>query len=234
MNLTPYLDTVRDGLENAAALADDSTQQVAARLAAPLETSTRLALISALSDAASTISAELAPASVELRIVGQDPEFVVSVPTSQGEPTVLRPDEESATAEEADGGDEPLARVSLRLPASVKAKVDDLAAQDGISTNAWLLRAVTDALADRRRDEEWPTPPEPPRPPFVGGLFGPHGPFGPHGVFGPGGVFGPAGIFGGGRATPPHGPHHPEPGSERFDHEAGPRRPGGSVRGWAR
>ena len=68
---------------NAAALADDHTRQVAERLGGAIESSTRLALIQALSDAASTISAELAPSSVEVRMVGQDPEFVVSVHTDR-------------------------------------------------------------------------------------------------------------------------------------------------------
>ena len=91
--------TVRDGVTQAAALADDHTRQVAERLGGAIESSTRLALIPALSDAASTISAELAPSSVEVRMVGQDPEFVVSVPSGRvradravsAEPTRSRP-----------------------------------------------------------------------------------------------------------------------------------------------
>ena len=73
MDLSPYVQTVRDGVTSAAALADDHTREVAERLGGSIESSTRLALIAALSDAASTISAELAPSSVEVRMSGPGP-----------------------------------------------------------------------------------------------------------------------------------------------------------------
>src|SRR5918994_1239151 len=211
MNLSPYLESVRTGVQNAAALADEDTQQVAYKLGTAVESATRLALISALSDATGVISAELAPSSVELRMSGDDPEFVVTVSSPSAEPTILRPDPGSGQDEPTDAaqvdeldGDEPLSRISLRLPASVKARVDEHAAKDGISTNAWLVRAVMDALAERRVVATWPEPPPPPPPPPAGAFFGPGGPFGPHGVFGPGGVFGLGGVFGGGKAARHH------------------------------
>src|SRR5215211_3193369 len=224
MNLSPYLETVRNGLTNAASLADESTQHVAQRLGTAVESSTRLALIQALSDAAGVISADLAPSSVELRLSGEDPEFVVTTSTSAAEPTLLRPEPERPSGDESDAAeadeDEPLARISLRLPASVKARVDEQASKDGISTNAWLVRAIMDALADRGAGGTWPLPPPPP-PPSGGSFFGPNGPFGPHGVFGPGSA---------------HHVHHPEFGRSSTEpaneHHRG--RPGGSVQGWAR
>jgi hypothetical protein len=219
MDLSPYVQTVRDSVTSAAALADDHTRDVAERLGGSIESSTRLALIAALSDASSTISAELAPSSVEVRMVGQDPELVVSVPKGQDEPTVLQPPSDSGPADEdvlIDLDDEPVARISLRLPQSVKIKVDEVAAADGISTNAWLTRAVMDALAAAGRPERLGPPAPPPPPPGV--VFGAHGPFGPHGVFGPHGPFGPSGLFG---EKPGRGP------GER------PRRPG-RVQGWVR
>ena len=176
---------------------------------------TRLALIQALSDAAGTISADLAPSSVELRMVGQDPEFVVSVHTDESEPTVLYPESGADTSGPSvgepaeDPDEEPVARISLRLPQSVKLKVDEMAAADGISTNAWLTRAVLDALGEREGHPEWPHHPAPP--PHPPAIFGPHGPFGPHGVFGQHGPFGAAGLFGarpakgGGEQPPRHG-----------------------------
>jgi hypothetical protein len=190
MDLSPYLDSVRHGVTNAAALADDATQQVAHRLGTAIESATRLALIQALSDAAGTISAELAPASVEVRMAGQDPEFVVSVPPTQNEPTMLVPPSDEPGDDEAALDEEPLARISLRLPNSVKVRVDEMADADGVSTNAWLIRAVVDALAERRRGDV-PRPPQPPGAPLAGGVFGPHGPFGANGIFGAGGPFAP-------------------------------------------
>src|SRR5215211_6790099 len=230
MNLSPYLEGVRTGVQNAAALADENTQQLAYKLGTAVESATRLALISALSDAAGVISAELAPSSVELRMSGDDPEFVVSVSSPSGEPALLLPSG-------APGEDEPLSRISLRLPASVKARVDEQATKDGISTNAWLVRAVMDALTDRRVGATWPEPPPPPPPPPAGAFFGPGGPFVPHGVFGPGGVFGLGGVFGGGKAARHHVPYEEDDDRPRGDRRArGPEhgRSGGSVQGWAR
>jgi hypothetical protein len=217
MNLSSYVDAVRQGVTDAAALADEHTQQVATRLGHAIDSSTRLALIQALSDAAGTISAELAPASVEVRMAGPDPEFVVSVPSPSTEPHLLVAEEPSAPEESFDPGveEEALARISLRLPASVKARVDQMADRDGISTNAWLIRAVVDALADGRRGDRPPVPPVPPTPPG-GGVFGPNGPFGPHGIFGAGGPFGP-GRGDRGRAA-----------------ESGPTGSSGGVQGWVR
>jgi hypothetical protein len=203
MDLLPYIDSVRAGVANASSLADEHTQQVAEHLGTAIESSTRLALIQALSDAAGSISAEIAPSSVELRIVGQDPEFVVSIQTSQSEPTLLMPEpeppESGETAEPPmpDAEDETVARITLRLPQSVKARVDEMASAEGISTNAWLIRAVLDALSERSGARpDWPQPPGPPMPPSPNVIFGGPGPFGPHGVFGPQSPFGPSGPFG--------------------------------------
>jgi hypothetical protein len=241
MNLSPYLEGVRTGVQNAAALADENTQQVAYKLGTAVESATRLALISALSDAAGVISAELAPSSVELRMSGDDPEFVVTVSSPSSEPALLLPGAGSGEEVPADlaepDEDEPLSRISLRLPASVKARVDEQATKDGISTNAWLVRAVMDALTDRRAGATLPEPPPPPSPPPAGAFFGPGGPFGPHGVFGPGGVFGLGGVFGGGKAARHHVPYEEDDDRPRGDRRArDPElgRSGGSVQGWAR
>lgn len=231
MDLSPYVDSVRAGVADAAALADDHTRHVADRLGAAIDAATRLALIKALSDAAESISADLAPGSVALRMSGSEPEFAVSLPSAEtaDEPTLLLPEREPDDPDEPEAEDEPVARISLRLPASVKAKVDQMADREQISTNAWLLRAVMDALGDRRpRAAGWPVPPEPPAAP----IFGVHGPFGPHGVFGEHGPFGRGGQF---------GPHDPADRPHRVDHPDAPDHPDppihparGRVQGWAR
>jgi hypothetical protein len=216
MDLSRYIDSVRQGVTNAAALADDNTQQVAHRLGTAIDSSTRLALIEALSDAAGEISAELAPSSVEVRMSGQEPEFVVSVSSSSAQPTLLLPQSEEPTATaDPDPEDEPQARISLRLPNSVKVRVDEMAASDGVSTNAWLIRAIVDALTERRRGEGWP---QPPGAPLGGGVFGPNGPFGAHGIFGAGGPFGPG--------------TRPEGKQRNFDRDR--RGPRGGIQGWVR
>ena len=238
MDLSPYLQSVRVGVANASALADEPTQKVAERLGTAIESSTRLALIQALSDAAGTISAELAPSSVELRMVGQDPEFVVSVQTAEAEPTLLLPEPESGEGDTSESpDDEPISRITLRLPQSVKTRVDEMASAEGISTNAWLIRAVMDALADRSGSRRaWPqgpippippippVPPVPPVPPSPKLIFGETGPFGPEGVFGRKGVFGHKGPFGPGAETD-------DRRKESWREERGSSR---NIQGWVR
>ncbi|WP_350280253.1 hypothetical protein [Kribbella sp. HUAS MG21] len=204
MELDHYLESVRRSVENATALADEQTRSVAQRLGATLDDAGRLALISALSDAAGEISRELSPGSVELRMAGGRPEFVVTPAPSQ----LTGPDEtdediedeaEDETAEQfVPDADEPTARITLRLPMSIKNKVDEAANAEGISSNAWLMRTVMTELSERRRGPRAPRPPRPPRGPVFGpeGPLGPNGPLGPDGVFGPNGVFGPSGPFG--------------------------------------
>jgi hypothetical protein len=53
----------------------------------------------------------------------------------------------------ADGDESGTARINFRLPAHLKARVEDAAGQEGLSVNAWLVRAVATALepADRGR-----------------------------------------------------------------------------------
>ena len=224
MDLSPYIESVRAGVVNASSLADEQTQHVAARLGTAIESSTRLALIHVLSDAAGTTSAELAPSSVEVRMVGSEPEFVVSLQTADAEPTLLIPESERAGEDgvgaATDVEDEPVARITLRLPQSVKTRVDEMASAEGISTNAWLIRAVMDALSERSSGpaHEWPQPPRPPMPPSPNAVFGPYGPFGEHGVFSPEGPFGPGGMF--------------RDRSKRAGRED--RRSRGNVQGWVR
>jgi hypothetical protein len=63
-----------------------------------------------------------------------------------------------------DGGD--LARLTLRMPEALKAHVEQTAAAEGVSVNAWLVRAVTAAV------HRPPGPPAPPGPPPPGGRSG--------------------------------------------------------------
>lgn len=112
---------------------------LADRLTAPLESAIRLTLLEALSAAAEEITRELAAASVDVRLRGQDPDFVLTADVADvPEPSV------AATAEYGDDGG--TWRVTLRLPESLRAGVDGAARSDGLSVNAWLVRAVAAAL----------------------------------------------------------------------------------------
>ena len=164
MDLRPYIDEIRDQLEGAAATGGEEARALAARLIAPLDAALRLSLLEALAAAAQEITCELAPGSVEVRLRGRDPEFVVTTPA---EPTAVAPVPE-ADAPDADGfpvttgavaGDDGgVARINVRMPEHLKARVDRAALGEGLSINAWLVRAAAAALerADpsRRLDRE--------------------------------------------------------------------------------
>lgn len=227
MDLSKHVETVRNGIVSAASLADEHTQDVARRLGNAVDSSARLALFGAITDATSEISAELAPGSIEVRVVDGNPSFSVHVPQPAGEPTVILPDRDETEAAEPTAEideDEPMIRVSLRLPASVKKKVDEAADTEGISTNAWLVKAIQNALTPARQSSQGLG--------GIGGMgvLGPNGPFGPNGIFGPGGLFGEGGVFG--ESSPSRAPRPPRP--PRAPRPPRPPRTGNQVQGWVK
>jgi hypothetical protein len=139
MDLQPYVEAVRHELNLAASAAGPEAQALADRLSAPLESAIRLALLDALSAGAEEITSELAPRSVEVRLRGRDPEFVVSAPLD--EPSAREPFEVAFGDE--DGG---TWRITLRLPEGLRAAVEAATRRDGSSLNAWLVRAVAAAV----------------------------------------------------------------------------------------
>ena len=142
MELQPYVDGVRHELSVAAAAGGPDAEALAERLTAPLESTIRLALLEALSEAAEQITRHLAPGSVEVRLRGRDPEFTVSSGVEDGAELSYTPPF-VATESEDDGG---TWRVTLRLPENLRAGVDAAARADGLSVNAWLVRAAAGAL----------------------------------------------------------------------------------------
>jgi hypothetical protein len=144
MELQPYVDGVRHELSVAAAAGGPDAEALAERLTAPLESAIRLALLEALSGAAEQITRDLSPGSVEVRLRGRDPEFAVSsgVDELADGPAFVTPPF-VATESEDDGG---TWRVTLRLPENLRAGVDAAARADGLSVNAWLVRAAAAAL----------------------------------------------------------------------------------------
>jgi hypothetical protein len=152
MNLIPHVETLRRELLVAAEAGGDEARSLAERLVTPLDSATRLVLLDALSDAASEITSELAPGSVEVRLRGREPEFVVTQPPAEQffEDVGSASIETIAYSGEVD--ESGAARTTLRLPDHVKAKVDEAAGREGLSVNAWLVRAVVAALEPGARD----------------------------------------------------------------------------------
>ncbi|MBI0298560.1 toxin-antitoxin system HicB family antitoxin [Streptomyces sp. PRKS01-29] len=148
MDLTPYVDNLRSELAVAAEAGGDEARELADRLAAPLESAVRLTLLNALSAAMDEITRELAPGSVDVRLRGLDPDFVVTPPPRDADPfgTAHAPAEPLASPAPADGDEGGTARVNLRLPAHLKARAEEAASREGLSVNAWLVRAVSAAV----------------------------------------------------------------------------------------
>ncbi|MFE7131691.1 hypothetical protein ACFVIM_12585 [Streptomyces sp. NPDC057638] len=149
MDLTPYVDTLRRELAVAAEAGGEDARELAERLLAPLESATRLTLLNVLSAAMDEITRDLAPGSVDVRLRGLDPDFVVTRPAADAAALVERaaaPAEPVAAPAYADGDEGGTARVNLRLPAHLKARAEEVANREGLSVNAWLVRTVSAAV----------------------------------------------------------------------------------------
>lgn len=141
VNLTPYVADLRDELAVSAEAAGPEARVVAERLTAALEPAVRLTLLDVLSAAADEITRDLAPGSVDLRLRGREPAFVVTtgaVEVRAPEP-VPEPDDAST------------ARINFRLPEPLKARIEAAAGREGLSVNAWLVRVSSAAAEPPRR-----------------------------------------------------------------------------------
>ena len=144
MDITPYVDSLKRDLLAAAEGAGPEARQAAERLSYALDPAARLALMEAISQAAAEITAELPSGGVDVRLDGRDLDFVVhapnNVPASPPPPTPPMPGDD-----DEEGG---LARITLRIPESVKTKAEDAAAKSGQSLNTWLVNVVRSATRE--------------------------------------------------------------------------------------
>lgn len=150
MDLTPYVIELRRELAVAADAGGEDARELAERLTAPLESATRLVLLDALSAAAAEITRDLAPGSVDLRLRGREPSFVVTPPPAgdayEPAPEPAAPPAPPVAPGTGEGEDSAQARISFRLPEYLKTRVEEAAGQAGLSVNAWLVRAAAAAL----------------------------------------------------------------------------------------
>jgi HicB family len=154
MDLGAYVEDIHRQLEIAAEAGGDEARALAERLIAPLDAAIRLALQDALAAAAEEITVELAPGSVELRLRGRDPELVVTPPPA--DPSAEDPAEGDDAMPRAwpaaiEGDEGSMSRINLRMPEHLKARIEAAAAKEGLSVNAWLVRAAAAGL--ERSDE---------------------------------------------------------------------------------
>src|SRR5580765_8109074 len=137
MDLSSYVENIQRQLLIAGEAGGDEARALAERLLPPLDAAIRLALQDALVAATEEITTDLAPGSIELRLRGRDPEFVVTPPPGDTS------DDATHDANADDGG---MSRINLRMPDQLKGRVEQAAGSEGLSVNSWLVRAATSAL----------------------------------------------------------------------------------------
>ncbi|MEU7909018.1 ribbon-helix-helix protein, CopG family [Actinoplanes sp. NPDC049118] len=157
MDLTSYVNNLGREFATLAEAGGDDARALVERLTGPLESAIRMTLLDALSAAADEITRDLAPGSVEVRLRGRDPDFVVTSPPADPSGSAVvdaaatvdgAPDTDLLIAEEG-----PAARINVRLPEQLKAAIEEAAAKEGRSVNAWLSRAAAAALQRSDRDQ---------------------------------------------------------------------------------
>jgi HicB family len=137
MDLTAYVEALRDSLRTAAAAGGEQAQHTARLLADTMEPAVRLAVLDALSAMAAEVTAALDGDVVEIRVRGRDPEVVVTSAVPEPSPATPAPEETDDAA---------TARISLRLPDALKSRAEVAANAAGTSLNSWLVRAVAAAV----------------------------------------------------------------------------------------
>jgi hypothetical protein len=135
MQIDGYVQAIRDDLVRVAAVGDESTARAAELLAVALESSLGRRLQEALGEAALELSSQLDSGRIEVRIAGGDPELVLV--RDDGAPAEP-PADEAFTA-----------RITLRLPESLKARLEAAATREGVSVNTWLVHMLAHAAEPR-------------------------------------------------------------------------------------
>jgi len=127
MQIDGYIQALREDLVRVASLGDETTSRAAELLAVAIEASLARRLQDVLAEAALELNAQLDAAHVEVRIAGRDPELVLV----REDGSISEPVDEAFSA-----------RITLRLPESLKQRVESAAAREGGSVNTWLVQAL--------------------------------------------------------------------------------------------
>ena len=162
MDLTPYTQNLRDDLLTAASVGDEDSRRAAALLASAIEPAARLAIMNALSDLAAEVTGALEDTSVELRLDGRDVRVSVtrhaqdSASTGSASAGWAGPTRDAGAADGGQSADDlrramqdaggELSRTTVRLFNELKSQAERAAAQDGVSLNTYISRAVSDSV----------------------------------------------------------------------------------------
>jgi hypothetical protein len=153
MDLTPYIESLREDLATTVSAGDEQTRRAAAALSVALEPAIRLAIMNVLSDLAAEVTATLDQV-VEVRLAGRDVHMVVTpTGTSRREPE----HETEQPPPPPTGGDsaENISRMTVRMFEQIKNQAEQAAAAQGVSLNAFVSQAVQGALHRGIRARGW-------------------------------------------------------------------------------
>jgi len=146
MKMSLVVDGLRGDVISVGELGDETVADVAERIGEVLSRSIPSRILDLLSEVAAEVSAELPDGRVEIRVAGDDVDLAyVESPSAGG------------TGPEGadDGGPERdrdmSARITLRLSESLKARVEEGAAREGISVNTFIVRTLEHAASGEHR-----------------------------------------------------------------------------------
>jgi hypothetical protein len=116
------------------ALGDETTANAARLLAIAMQGPITARLLEVLGQLAAELDESLPEQSVEVRLVGDNAELVVG----------------TAGATETEPEGEADARITLRLSAQLKARIEAASAREGVSVNSYIVRALSQQARPER------------------------------------------------------------------------------------
>jgi hypothetical protein len=134
MQTAQFIEALQSDLRELAQLGGEELVQAAHRLEGAVKQSATLRLIDALTQVALEVSSQLPNGHLDVRLAGQDPELVYV--EEEGEEPQAQSAEDGLTA-----------RITLRLPESLKVTVETAAEAEGVSVNTWLVRALARSVS---------------------------------------------------------------------------------------
>jgi hypothetical protein len=137
MKMSLVVDGLRSDVISVGELGDDTVAEVADRIAEVLGRSIPSRILDLLSEVAAELSAELPDGRVEIRVAGDDVDLAYVEDAAAG---TAGSDVEGVGDRDRDR--DMSARITLRLSESLKTRVEEGAARQGISVNAFIVRTL--------------------------------------------------------------------------------------------
>jgi predicted HicB family RNase H-like nuclease len=129
MQITIHIDALQNDLAAVAQLGSEATAEVARQLSVVLEPALHRRLLDAITEAAHELTSQIPNGHVEVRIEGAEVRLAFV-------------EEAQEPAAPPAGDDAYSARITLRLPESLKASVEERAAREGVSVNTYLVNLI--------------------------------------------------------------------------------------------